>query len=355
MKIGIDASSAAIEQKTGVATYITHLVKHLEALDDGNEYVIYYRLSRRKNRPFFYAPKKASTKVKLFQEPFFRGLGLDVFHGPDVRLPKIRGPKLVATVHDLFSLVSDEFADEKFRRKKIARYRDIAERADRIICVSDSTRRDFIRFFPDAEPKTCVIYEGVDEQFYPRSEEEVERVKRKFGIASDYILYVGALSKRKNIIRMCEAFHKARGKLGEELQLVLAGKLTYGREEILAYLEEHNSEGKILLSGYAPAEDLPALYSGARLFLFTTLYEGFGLPILEALACGTPVVTSNLSAMNEVGARATHRVDPRSSDEIAHKIVEAIQTPNQVAPAGSIPGWREMARRISELYREISA
>jgi glycosyltransferase involved in cell wall biosynthesis len=240
MRIALDASSAAVSQRTGVAKYIHRLIEHLEKADDNNEYLIYYRLSRWKKRAHFYRPTKTTTKVRLFQEPFLKTRGIDVFHGLDARLPNIRGPKLVVTVHDVFSLVSEDFADEKFRRKKIARYEDIAKRADRIICDSQSTRQDFIRFFPEAEPKTCVIYMGVDEQFYPRPEEEVERVKRKYGVRSDYILYVGELSRRKNILRMFEAFRQVRRQLGKDLQFVAAGKFTYGKEEILEYLRENN-------------------------------------------------------------------------------------------------------------------
>ncbi|MBI4831263.1 MAG: glycosyltransferase, partial [Candidatus Lindowbacteria bacterium] len=231
MRIAIDASSAAIPQRTGVAKYIHRLIENLEELDEQNEYVVCYRLSRWKRQSHFYQPRKATTKVKLFQEPLGVGRNISVLHGPDARLPRLlRDVKLVVTVHDLFSLVSDEFADERFRRKKIAQYRDISRRADKIICVSESTRGDLVRFFPEAEPKTCVIYEGVDGRFYPRPDEEVKRIREKYGINSEYVLYVGALSKRKNILRMFEAFHLARRETGENLQFVAAGKLTYGKE-----------------------------------------------------------------------------------------------------------------------------
>lgn len=361
MRIAIDASSAAIPQKTGVAKYIQRLIEHVEALDDENEYLIYYRLSRRKRRRHFYQPQRKTTKIKLFQEPFFMGRGLDVFHGPDARLPKIRGPRLVATVHDLFSLVSEEFAEDRFRQKKISRYRDIAKRADRIICDSQSTRQDFIRFFPEAEPKTCVIHMGVDEQFFPRPEEEVERVKRKYGVQSDYILYVGELSRRKNILRMFEAFRHARDQLGENVQFVAAGKLTYGKEEILKYIRDNRCDAQILLPGYIPEEDLPALYSGARLFLFATLYEGFGLPILEALGCGTPVVTSDVSAMPEIGGGLVSEVDPYSENQISSAIGNILgeRTPRmsphdkQLEYVRSFT-WEKTVRKTLEVHRLVS-
>lgn len=363
MRIAIDASSAAVQQKTGVGRYIQRLIERLEELDDENEYVIYYRLSLWKSRRYFYRPAKATTRVKLFQEPFFTGRGIDVFHGPDARLPKIRGPrahgpKLVATVHDLFSLVSEEFADDKFRRKKFARYSDIAERADRIICVSESTRRDFIRFFPEAEPRTGVIYHGVDEHFYPRPAEEVDRVKEKYGIESDYVLYVGELSKRKNILRMFEAFREVRRQADGNLQFVAAGKLTYGKDEILSYIKENRCGSHILLTGYVPDEDLPALYSGARLFLFTTLYEGFGLPMLEAAACGAPVVSSNTSSSAEIGRGVAALVDPLSVEEIAAALSRVLEghggvEDNEAGPDLLKRRWSDVARDVLSIYDEL--
>jgi alpha-1,3-rhamnosyl/mannosyltransferase len=325
MRIAIDASSAAASQKTGVAKYISRLIEHLEKLGDDNEYSIYYRVSRWKKRAYFYRPIKETTRVRLFQEPLISGKKIDVFHGPDARIPRLRGPKLVATVNDLFSLVTDEFADARFRRKKIARYTDIAQRADRIICISESTRRDFIRFFPASEAKTLVIPQGVDEEFYPRPQSEVDRIKTRYGIASDYILYVGSISKRKNLIRMCDAFRRVSENGRQDLSFAIAGKATYGREEIMKHVSASGCAGRIRLIGYVPDEDLPALYSGARLLLFATLYEGFGVPIIEALACGAPVVTSNVSSMNEIMPEMTCRVDPNSVAEIAEGVVATLK------------------------------
>jgi glycosyltransferase involved in cell wall biosynthesis len=360
MNIAIDASSAAVQKKTGVAKYILRLIENLEGQDDDNNYTICYRLSRWKKREFFYQPRRKTTKIKLFQEPFFFGRNVDVFHGPDARLPRVRGPKLVATVHDVFSLVSDEFAEKEFREKKIARYRDVADRADRIICVSENTRRDFLSFFPFAESRTCVIGEGVDEHFYPRPQEEIERIRNQYGIRSDYILYVGALSKRKNILRMFEAFRKARQQMGADLQFVAVGKLTYGREEILKYIGDNDCGNEIVLAGYVPDDDLPALYSGARLFLFTTLYEGFGLPILEALACGVPVLTSNVSSMPDVGGDAVIVANPRDVEDIKEKLIACLNEPRSrdSGRRGSIElsshiSWDRMAKDTMRMYATL--
>lgn len=357
MRIAIDAGSLAVTHKTGVAKYILRLIEHLEKSGDENEYLTCYRLSRWKKRKHFYRPRKKTTRVRLFQEPLPFGRGIDIFHGPDARLPRISGPKLVATLHDLFSLVSDEFSDEKFRKKKIARYTDIAERADRIICVSECTRRDFLRFFPEAEDRTRMIHHGVDDSFYPRPPDEIERVKRKYGIGNDYVFYIGALSIRKNVLRMFKAFRQTEAEIGRDMRFVAAGRLTYGRDKILEYLEANNSDGRIMLPGYVPDEDLPALYSGARAFLFATQYEGFGMPIIEAAACGAPVVTSNVSSNAEVGRGLAALVDPLNVDDISAALTSALNgnmpTGDPVASDLTKRTWSDVASDVLSVYEEL--
>ncbi len=359
MRIGIDASSQAVREKTGVAKYVQRLVEHLEQIDDENEYVIYYRLSRLKRRTYFYRPRKPTTKIKIFQEPLFTGRGIDVFHGPDARLPGVKGPRLVATILDVFSLISDSFASERFRKKKIARYADIAKRADRIICISENSRNDFVHFFFYSGSKIHVIYPGLDDHFFPRSEEEIARIRKKYGIHSDYILYVGDICTRKNILRMVRAFQHARKQGVGNLQFVLVGKGAYGEEEVLRYLNDSCCARDIVRTGYVPDEDLPILYSGAKLFLFTTLYEGFGFPILEALACGTPVITSNVSSMKEIAPEATCRVDPENEMEMAEAIADRVahsdrykQMVQTSIDIRSTYSWVKAAQQVIALYYE---
>jgi glycosyltransferase involved in cell wall biosynthesis len=264
----------------------------------------------------------------------------------------------VATVHDVFSLVSDEFADERFRKKKIARYTDIAKRADIIICDSNSTRNDFLKHFPQAEPKIRVVYLGVDDKFSPQPSEEVQRVRRKYGIETDYVFYVGALSIRKNLLRMFEAFLHAREQLGGNLQFLAAGRLTYGKDQIVDFVRGRRCDGKILTPGYVAEEDLPALYSGAKAFLFATQYEGFGLPILEAAACGVPVVTSNLSSTAEIGEGIALLADPLSVEDIADALLEAIDSGSTVSggPNAELPKrkWTDMAHDVLSIYDELA-
>lgn len=363
VRIAIDATSAAVAHPTGIARYIHRLIEHLEQIDCENEYWLCYRLSRLRAFRRFYRPGRQNVRIRIFQEPFSPGRGMDVFHGPDARLPGFSGPRMVATVHDLLVLLSEGFAGEKFRRATVGRYRDIAGRACRIVCVSESTRRDFLRFFPEAEPRTCVIPEGVDSRFSPRAAAEVSRVRQKYDIGPDYVLYVGDLSRRKNVVRMIEAFRRAMWAFGGSLQFVLAGKLCGGDEEVVECVRSKNrGDGRIRFLGYVADEDLPALYSGARLFFFATLHEGFGLPILEALACGTSVLTSNVSASAEIAAEVTRKVNPLSLEEMAAALVDLLARPDTAEDkaarqeAASRYGWRLMAERmLKEVYLPLLA
>jgi len=362
VRIAIDATSAAVPHRTGIARYIQSLIEHLKEIDQENEYWVCYRLSRLKEFRHLYRPAAKNARVRFFQEPFPPGRGIDVFHGPDARLPRLSGPRMVATVHDLLVLLSEGFAGEKFRNTKIARYRDIARRAHRIVCVSESTRRDFLRFFPEAEPRICVIPEGVDSRFSPRAAPEVSRVRKKYDMGPDYVLYVGDLSRRKNVVRMIEAFRQAMRAVGGGVQFVLAGKLCLGDEEVVECVRSNRGDDRIRFLGYVADEDLPALYSGARLFFFTTLYEGFGLPILEALACGTPVLTSNVSASAEIAAEVTRKVNPLSPEEMAAALVDLLGRSDTAADkaarqeAARRYGWRLMAERmLKEVYLPLLA
>ncbi len=362
MRIAIDASSAAVPRKTGIARYIHRLIEHLGRIDRENEYLVCYRLSRLRSFRHFYRPGRKNMRVRIFQEPFFFGRGVDLFHGPDARLPGFSGPRMVATVHDVSSLVSDAFAGDKFRRAVIDRYRDIAGRADRIVCVSESTRKDFLRFFPEAEPRTAVIPEGVDSRFSPSPAGEVSRVRQKYGIGPNYVLYVGDLSRRKNVVRLIGAFLRSWRDAGGSFQFVLAGRLCEGDEEVVQCVQARRGDDRIRFLGYVADEDLPALYSGAKVFFFATLYEGFGLPILEALACGTPVLTSNVSSSAEIAAEATWKVNPHREEEMAEALADLLVRPDTDAAraarreAARRYDWRLTAERmLKQIYLPLGA
>lgn len=362
MKIGIDASSYARPLRTGVARYIGCLVGALAELDADNTYFLCHRFSRLKRREHFLAVQRPNFHTRVIQEPFSRFFlrRLDVFHGPDARLPRCRGVAAVATLHDLQVFVSEEFSREGFRRKKRARYAKLVRRADHLIAVSESTRRDLIRHLGADEAKTTVVHEGVTPDFHPRPLPEQRAVRADYRLERDFALFVGAISRRKNVATLLRAF--ASVARGSDLDLVLVGRPGFGYEDEMAPLGELGIEDRVHAIGFAPDRDLPALYSAATVFVFPSLYEGFGIPLLEAMACGTPVVASDTSSIPEVVGQAGLLVPPTEPEQLADATVRVVEDSGlreRLSKAGIERAreftWERAARQTLEVYRRVAA
>lgn len=360
MRIAIDASGAAETRWTGIGTYIRWLLRGLADLDAENQYAVCYRLSRLRYRRNFPRIEKPNFRTKIIHEPFnlFFLRSLDVFHGPDTRLPRWTRARMVVTCHDVAALVSDAYADERFRRMKIRRYRHVAERADRIIAISESTRADIVRHLGVEAAKITVVPLGVSGDFAPRPPDEQAAVCRALGLDRPFVLCVGAITRRKNTRRVIQAFHRVARQ--RDVLLALVGRPGYGWETELAPIQELGLTDKVRRIGHVADGDLPALYSAARAVLFPSLYEGFGIPVLEAMACGTPTVTSNCSSLPEVAGDAALLVDPLDVEAIAEAALRLLDDgalrdslrAKGLARARLFP-WSRTAAETLKVYREI--
>ncbi len=358
MRVAIDVSSAIRIQGTGVALYIKNLCRALAQVAPEGEFFLYYRFSRVRKSSLFLKPPGPNFKELTWPAFLTSSKKPDITHGPDARLLRLGRAAQVATVHDVFSLVSDRWADAGFRRKKAARYARIARSARLVICDSESTARDFLTTFPEASGKLRVVPLGAGPEFAPRSESESSPVLARLGIRRPYILHLGNIAVRKNLLRLIGAF-EALAPAYPQLQLVLAGRPSYGHEEILAKVKSCACRDRISLPGYVGADDLPFLYSAAQVFVIPSLYEGFGLPALEALACGTPVVASNTSSLPEVTGEAAVLVNPQKEMEIAGGIDKLLSNPSlraKLARAGRARAktftWEQTAKKTLTVYRE---
>ena len=361
MRIAIDASAVAEPRRTGIGNYVRSLLRCLSELDTENQYYICHRFSRLRHWGSFVRVPRPNFHNKIIHEPFnpFFMRRLDVFHGPDARLPRSAAVKKVVTCHDIASLLTDAYADEKFRRMKVERYEHIAGEATRIIATSESTRRDMARHLRVDARKITVIPLGVSDDFHPRPPEEVAAIRTRLGLEKDFLLSVGVVTRRKNTRRVIEAFHAVSK--GRDIQLVLAGRRGYGWQEELAPIEELGLKDKVRLLGYVADEDLPPLYSAARAVVFPSLYEGFGIPLVEAMACGTPVVTSNCSSLPEVAGDAALLVDPYDTEAIAEAARRLLddEALRQALRARGIERaklfpWSRTARDTLQVYREVA-
>jgi glycosyltransferase involved in cell wall biosynthesis len=234
----------------------------------------------------------------------------DVFHATEHLLPRLKATHTVLTIHDLIFLLFPEYhlpLNKWFLNRFVPIF---VRRADAIIAISKCTKGDLIRYYSVPSEKIKVIYEGVDARFQPVTEPDaLARVRAIYGLPERFILYVGTIEPRKNLSTLLEAYRLLREE-GLEHRLIIVGRKGWLYRDFFQRLRRLGLEGEVIFPGFVSDEDLPALYSAADLFVFPSLYEGFGLPPLEAMACGTPVIASNSSSLPEVIGDAGIMVDP---------------------------------------------
>jgi len=347
MRICLDLSPA-VHQHAGLGRYAQELLLALAAADGQNEYVVFYNnpaaarvdptLERfpKITTPLSYKPWRLSALLahfaRLSQDRLFPGV--DLFHVTDHLLPYFRLIKSVFTLHDLIFLFHPETHKPLNRWFLTLMMPRFLRAADAVIAVSECTKRDAMRLYGLDEAKIRVIYEGVNPRFCPASPEAIAAVRARYGLPEHFILYVGTIEPRKNLTALLEAFHHLLAT--HDLRLVIVGKKGWLYEGFFRRLRELGLEDRVIFTGYVPDEDLPAIYSAADLFVFPSLYEGFGLPVLEAMACGVPVICSNTSSLPEVAGDAALLVDPADVRALAGAIERVLTDEGK---------WREMRER----------
>ena len=357
MKIGIDISQLAFPG-SGSAVYTENLVKNLLKSQE-NEYVLFFS-SLRQSPPKEFKSKNFKLPPLLLEQlwnrlhllPIEKLIGkVDVFHTSDWLEPPARCPK-VTTIHDLIIYKYPETFQRRGGHDIVANLKRklawVKKESALIIAVSESTKQDIIEILKIPAKKIRVIHEACNTEFTEKSAEDTEKIKKKYGIKGDYLLAVGTLEPRKNLKRVIEAFKIVQSAKCKAQSLVIAGKFGWG-----------NQQSAIKFLGYVPQEDLPALYSGAQVFVYPSLYEGFGLPILEAMACGCPVVTSNVSSMPEIAGEAAVLVNPEKVEDIARGIKEVIgdkEIRDKLVKKGIERAkqfsWEKTARETIKIYQE---
>ncbi|MCK6472253.1 MAG: glycosyltransferase family 4 protein [Planctomycetes bacterium] len=364
MHVALDCSSAARPEATGVAMYIRRMVDAFAKAGGDTRFTLVHRCSRWKQRGSFVRAPGANFSEKLMLEPLHPvfGKSVDVFHGLDARLP---GPwmkaKLVVTIHDVFSaLQSKEFATEEFRRMKAERYRDLVERADRIVVVSEACRRDVLATLEPDPAKLRVVYESGGPGFGPQDESRISDVRKRYGLSTPYVVYVGTINKRKNVPAMIAAFAKARKKSGSNAVFAIAGRVGFGGDEIRAAIEKAGAADSVKLLGYVPDEDVAPLYGGALGMLFATLYEGFGIPVVEGFACGCPVLGGTEGSVPEIAGGAALLADPKDEEQIAAQIEILLSDEAKRAELkakglerAKFFSWEKAAKECLEIYKEL--
>jgi alpha-1,3-rhamnosyl/mannosyltransferase len=264
--------------------------------------------------------------------------------------------KRLVTLHDLLIMRADDsIASEAFRKKRRQLYRAAAAGADAIITVSATTKQDVTQQLDVSAEKVHVVYLGIDQRFAQSRPEAMHKVLRHYQLSPGYLLFVGAISGRKNTARLVQAYAQSRA--STEHPLVLVGTLSYRSEDTVNAIRQCAPGTHVRLLGYVPDEDLPALYGGAGCFVFPTLYEGFGMPILEAMASGIPVLTSTTGAAPEVSGGLAVHVNPYDIEAIADGIERALGIPApllvQAREHAKTFTWERCASQTLAIYRSI--
>ncbi len=330
MRIGIDGNESNISDRVGSGMYAYQLLKHLYELDTWNEYTVYLKSPpvldmprERKNWKYkVFGPEKLWTQFALPIQLFVDKSNLDLFFSPGHYAPRFSP---VPTVVSVLDLAYEKFP-EYFKKSDLMQLKSWTEysvrKAKHVITISESSKRDIVNFYKVPADKVTVTYIGYDtETFHPVTDQvQIQTVLDKYGFKQPYILYLGTLQPRKNIVRLIQAFkelidQEKYANLG--LKLVIVGKKGWLYQEILSEAKKLHIEDIVIFTGYVSDEEKPALLSGALMYCLPSLYEGFGIPVLEAMACGTPVVVSQISSLPEVVGEYGVLVDPYSVKSIS--------------------------------------
>lgn len=371
MRIAIDAHSVGAKL-AGNETYAVNLIEALAEIDQVNKYTLYVTRREAIERfggrwPNFAVvrtlPHSPLVRIPVTLSAELRRHPVDILHVQFTSPPLVPCP-VVVSIHDL----SFEHLPETFKRRSRMQLRLTVRRSARkaahILALSESVRQDIIDTYHISPERITTIPLAASAHFRPISnEKELERVRHTYGIAGDYILAVGSIQPRKNLARLVRAYSCLRDQLpGVKLPtLVLAGKKAWLYGETLHAIKQSGVGDQILLTDYVTETDLPALYSGALCFVYPSYFEGFGLPPLEAMKCGTAVIVGNRTSLPEVVGDAGLLVNPFDESEIAGALARLIDNPNlrrQLSVKGLERArkfsWQETARRTLEVYEQVA-
>ncbi len=358
------------KNNTGVQYYTKHLYNAIKKINPVSLKVILYKQNTNPRSPFFFnlfLSFLSPSKNRLFRilnenyclPRYLRKHNFYLFHSPNYVLPFFFKTPSIVTVHDLFT-----FDFPKLCRWKSVMYFKLflprsIQKTDKIISVSETVKNDILSRFNIPHDKVVVIPLGVP-AFFRKTINPF--FLSKYAITNSYILFVGNIEPKKNLVRLIEAYHKLICEEKISHQLIIAGKKGWKYKEVFSIVQSLNLQDKVVFTGYVPEHDLPALYSMAELFVFPSVYEGFGIPPLEAMACEIPVLASNTGALPETTGGNCLLVNPYNIDEIAEGIYKLL-TDKNLRKSYIEKGkkwvesftWERTARKTLEVYKQVEA
>jgi glycosyltransferase involved in cell wall biosynthesis len=367
LRIAIDARKL---RDYGIGTYIRNLLRHLARIDTDTEFVVLCRdedcaFAAELGENFRAVPERSraySVREQFAVPVDLRREGAGLFHAPHYVLPPLTPCRSVVTIHDCIHLRFPQYLPNRLSYAYARSSLWIAaHRSARVLTVSEASKRDILNFFSVPESKVSVIYNAIDERFFEEpAPDAVMRVKERYQLNDPFILYAGNIKPHKNLERLIEAFHTIRRGDLEHVKLLIIGDEISKYASLRRAVHKYKLHKHVRFFGFVPDATLAILYRLARVFVFPSLYEGFGLPPLEAMASGTPVITSNVSSLPEVVGDAAMLIDPYEPDALAgamRRVLADDRLREDMRERGLARvrefSWERSIRRVRDIYQEV--
>lgn len=360
MRIGFDGKRA-VQNNTGLGNYSRYIIDILSQYYETNEYIIYApkqrenkalsKILEKRNIQAVYPATSSWKKCRSLWRVWgiktqLKQDRLSIFHGLSNELPlsiSKSGTKSIVTIHDLIFLRYPQFYKWIDRHIYAYKYRKACENSDRIIAISEMTKRDIITYWKIDEQKIDVVYQGCHPNFkLQASEKQKEEIREKYRLPQKYILNVGSIESRKNLLLIVKALEY----IPDDIALIAVGKRTPYTDTVEEYINSHKLNDRVRLLHNIPFQELPVLYQLAQLFVYPSFFEGFGIPIIEAIHSGIPVIAATGSCLEEAGGPDSIYINPNDEKELAEKINELLSSPETVSIM--IEKGRKYVERFSE-------
>lgn len=336
MNLSIDGRGITLYNGSGIGTYTANLLKELIAIDSKNKYTIFwagdnYDKFKSHNTNIVLTSKKHGMFYENFYYPnYLQNNNIDLHHIPQngIGLSKDYPVPCVVTIHDLIPYTMPETCGKGYLTRFLKDMPYIIENSKGIFTVSEYSKKDILKFFPSfPEDKIFVTPLAANSSFYPMEKCICNNfLKDKYDIDFPFVLYIGGFSSRKNVKELIISFKDVYSTLKNKYKLVLCGSIRDEGEKLKEFCKEIGVEDKVIFTGFVPDEDLPFFYNGCSLFVYPSLYEGFGLPPLEAMSCKAPVITSNSTSIPEVTKDCALLIDPFNKDELSSSILKVLNS-----------------------------
>ncbi|MGL4875305.1 MAG: glycosyltransferase family 4 protein [Clostridium sp.] len=370
MKIAIDSRSVNLHSGTGIGTYTDNLISEMIKINTKDLFTLIWtgdlhEKFKQSNVEYVYT----SGKHNLFFERYYIPNNLidkniDLYHIPQNGLgfPFEKDLNTIVTIHDLIPYTMPETVGPGYLKRFLRDMPNIVENSKGILTVSEYSKKDILRFFQGyPEDKIFVTPLATNGSYRPLDKDLCRKeISKKFNFNTPYILYIGGFSSRKNVKALIDAFIDCKSSLLKEYKLLIVGSLKDDGETLLNYAKEKDMLSSIIFTGFVENSLLPILYNGADVFVYPSLYEGFGLPPLEAMSCKTPVISSNVTSIPEVTDDAALLINPNKAEEISKALITILNN-TQLKSDLTIKGyekslqfsWRQTAKQTLDAYKHI--